>query len=75
MNLFVTKKKKKKKKKKNIFEKKKKKKKKKKIIRWDRYKCLELNNKISDPNKFDILSEELGKCRSFKRLYSWKARQ
>jgi len=32
----------------------------KKIIRWDRYKSLELKKEICDHNKFEILSEELG---------------
>ena len=33
---------------------------KKKIVRWDRYKCLELKKEICDHNKFNILIEKLG---------------
>jgi len=32
----------------------------KKFVRWDRYKCLERKKEISDHNKFEFLSEELG---------------
>jgi len=31
----------------------------KKFIKKNRFKCLELKKEICDPNKFDILSEEL----------------
>ena len=30
------------------------------FVRYDKYKCLEVKNKICDHNKFDILNEELG---------------
>ena len=30
------------------------------FVRYDKYKCLEVKNKICDHNKFDIFCEELG---------------